>query len=583
MIRCYKYRAWPASRADADALHGQARLGGDYRRALVEIENRQRALLRSIWAEPMRPVAPDDREDWRANGGDAKIKAWTKTDEYRSWRTRIQAAARAASKAAYSAAGERGLAWGTRLAVGESVDHATRTTRWGDDLGHAPSNRVAVQIQGSTDPERLLDDAHRATLLPCAQLVGGDDKRLRIGADLYALGERVDGYQIRAVGEARNRGGRVRPARLRQASIRVGSEGRAPVWAHLHVLMHRPLPDGGYVKGAWAQRRQVGGRWEWELVLSIDMVGRAAPQHDRSTETVAIDLGWRRRDDGMRVAYWAGSDGAEGETVIPVEVERRKGKSDDLRSIRDNRRNLLVARLRTWVEARRGTWLDQALAHAHQWTRTGHFVRLERTWRDARVDGDTEIYAALVEHLRKDRHLHAWQVHGLVRMQRQIRGRLDAWAHELCARYGVVVLERLDLRAMKEDDDPARIASRTIQRLAPGEVIRAVKQAASKYGAIVHELDPADSTRSCAQCGVLRTVADQRKLVLECDACGYAEDQDRTAARNLLRASELVRDEDGRPLDAGVTRGSAKKLAPRRTRKRKVDGGARSGVVMLLS
>ena len=120
MIRCYKYRAWPASREDSDKLHEQAKLGGDYRRALVEIENRQRALLRSLWAEPMRTVPFEDRGAWLAAGGAAVIKAWTQTPAHKEWRALISSTARAASKAADAEAGTLGLAWGTRLTIGES-------------------------------------------------------------------------------------------------------------------------------------------------------------------------------------------------------------------------------------------------------------------------------------------------------------------------------------------------------------------------------------------------------------------------------------------------------------------------------
>jgi hypothetical protein len=581
-IRCYKYRAWPASRADADLLHAQARLGGDYRRMLVDIDNLKRALLRALWAEPMRDIPFEDRKAWReTGGGDAVLKAWCSTEGYKGWRAAIQTAAIVANKAAYAAIGERGLAWGTRLAVGEAVEHAARTTKWENDLGHAPNNRVAVQIQGSTDPDRLLDDTHRASLLSCEQLIGGDDTRLRIGADLYALGDRINGYRIRAVGRAVNLGGNVRPARMRQASIRVGSDGRTPIWASLHVLMHRSLPDG-YVKGAWAQCRQIGGRWEWEIVLSIDitatrsfgnavvagMIGRAAAVHPRPGSTVGVDVGWRRRSDGMRVAYWLGSDGAEGEVVIPIAVERRKSKSDDLRSIRDNLRNALAADLRAWVESHRGTWLDEALEHATQWTRIRHFVRLEQTWSNQRVAEDWDMYDALVAFLKQDRHLHMWEANNHVRMQRQIRGQLNVWAHEMCARYAVLAIEKLDMTELKELPDKARINSRAIQRLAPSEVHIALKAAAPRYGSIVHVLEAALTTKRCAQCSHVRVINDQSVLVLACEVCGLAEDQDRTAARNLVRASETERDADGKPLASGSMR-VTKKLAPRRTRKRK--------------
>lgn len=245
-MRCYKYFAIPASSDDARRLFDQLKLAGDYRRVLVEIENRSRALLRSLWATPMQAIPIPERSEWREAGGNVIIKAWTASEGYKDWRGRIQKESYAAAKLAYNTAGDTGLAWGTRLAVGEAVDQARRTTAWTDDLGHARCSRVAVQIQ-LTVP------------LSCAAAVGGEDTRLRVGAELYALGERVDGYRLRAHGEVRNRGGNIRPCRLREVSLRTGSDGRAPIWSRLHVLMHRPLPEG-QIKGAWAQCRFVGGR-----------------------------------------------------------------------------------------------------------------------------------------------------------------------------------------------------------------------------------------------------------------------------------------------------------------------------------
>ncbi len=555
-IRCYKYWAAPASKSDADSLHGQCRLAGDYRRALVDIENRKRALQRALWATPMRDVAFDDRKGWRDGGGNKVLKEWTGTDEYKLWRTAFQKASFSAVKIAYATAGEARLAWGTRLAVGEAVDHARRTTEWANDLRHSACHRVAVQIQ-LTRP------------LSGLAVMDGEDTRLRIGRDLYALGENIDGYRVRAVGEFRGRSGQVRDARLREAKIRIGSDGRDPIWASLHVLMHRPLPDG-QIKGAWAQRFMVAGRWKWELVVSIDIGERIAVAHPAADGTCAIDLGWRRRSDGMRVAYWTASDGSQGEVVIPIHVERRKAKSDDLHSIRDNRRNELAAALRTWVEDHRGTWLDDALVHVGQWTRIGHFVKLERLWREQRVADDSAPYERLVAFLLRDRHLHAWQANNLLKMKRQIRGEFDAFAHAVCAKYGVVAIEKLSLVRLRElDDNP--INARSIQRLAPGELLLAIKQASSKYGCVVHEIDPAYTTLTCTACGLIREVQDQARLVLTCDGCGHADDQDRTAALNLLRASAGLRDIDGRPLDAKKTATSTKKMAPRRTRKRVVD------------
>jgi hypothetical protein len=565
MIRCYKFWAVPSSAADAALLYDQLRRAGDYRHTLVDIENRSRALQRAIWEHPMREVPIADRAAWREAGGNDVIKAWTKSDDYQALRKQILAGQRIAARRARQ---DRpvGLHYGTYWLVEEAVSTATRTTKWQDDLGHRAHLRVGAPIDSNAPPT-------------VEGLASESASRVRLGAEFYALGDRVDGYQQRAVGgQARNRGGVLRPARLREVAIRVGSDGRSPVWARLHALLHRELPVNSVVKQAWAQRRAIGGRDRWEVVFAVEMPGELPVVHGRQGAVVGIDLGWRRRPDGVRVAYWLGSDGQEGELVVPIEVEQRKRKSDDLRAIRDRHRNEMQATLRQWVEANRGSWLDEALSHVAQWLRPVRYARLEVTWRAQRVPGDEEIYAALCAYLKQDRHLWAWQANNLKKMERQIRGRFASFAHEICGKYATVAIEDIDLRSLKEDEDksvdqqpgvPSQrdINARSIQKLAPGELLRAIKAAAPKYGASVLELDAAYTTIDCAACGHRRQIDVQERgaLIIRCDACGHAEDQDRTAARNLLAGALR----GGAETAEDLPQGTMKKLAPRRNRKRK--------------
>jgi hypothetical protein len=596
-IRCYKYWAQPASRSDADLLIGQLRLAETYRRALVEIENRSRALQRALWAQPLRAATPWQRRAYflvrelptprtakakrypRAFAAytilDAELRRHAASEDFAAWRDRIMAAHRAATRAARTVASAAGLHYGTYWTVEDSVSNAVRTTAWKDDLGHRPQQKVGAPI-----------DANRK---PRADALDGEDlTRFRLDhRDLYALGELIDGYRIRATAEFRGKSGQVRAKRLCRAQIRTGSNGRAPVWAALHVLMHRPLPPGE-VTAAWAQRHFVGGRARWEIVVSVEMDTAAVSavssvELDAATvsasavasamndegRVVAVDIGWRRRDDGVRIAYWLDSAGAEGEVVIPEAVERRKRKSDDLRSIRDNHQNEIKVALHDWLTTNPGTWLDGELAYVAAWKRLGHFIRLERAWRDQRVTGDVAVYQLLVQYLKHDRHLHAWQGHNLWKMERQIRGRLDAWAHELCRHHGTIVIEAFSLTDIKEKDDVAgKIAAKSIQRLAPGEIRRALMAAASKYDGQIVKIDAAYTTITCAACGNERVFADPAKLVLSCEQCGFAEDQDRTACRNLLAASGPVLASNAQALAEGNQGVTKKKLGARRNRRK---------------
>jgi transposase len=108
----------------------------------------------------------------------------------------------------------------------------------------------------------------------------------------------------------------------------------------------------------------------------------------------------------------------------------------------------------------------------------------------------------------------------------------------------------------------------------PGEVRLALKRFALKYGAAIVEAPAAYTTRDCATCGHRRDdVEDWAPLEIGCSSCGVVEDQDRTAARNLVaRASDPVRGADGEALAPST---KAPRLRSRHTRKRKAEGGAR--------
>ena len=71
--------------------------------------------------------------------------------------------------------------------------------------------------------------------------------------------------------------------------IRVGSEGRQPVWLELPVILHRPLPGDGTVRSASVICEKVGSRERWRLLVTVARPERAR----REGPAVAVDLGWR--------------------------------------------------------------------------------------------------------------------------------------------------------------------------------------------------------------------------------------------------------------------------------------------------
>ena len=262
-----------------------------------------------------------------------------------------------------------GLYWGTYLIVEESVEQARRSSA---KFGEPPSfrrftgeGRVAVQIQkGMSVPD----------------LLGGLDKRLRL-----AVSERPGAVPGSHRAELRKDG---------IAYLRVGSEGRAPIFAETEVRVHRLPPVDWRIKWAWLLVRKVGSREEWRL--QIVATGDEEPVR-LSEEVVGIDVGWRmvggegrvvsvdpseiawrrgaKRSPGprrLRVAYFTGTKevtevprdlaghvrldegGKSGELYLGPEWLDRMAKVRDLQSIRREAFDAVVAKLLAFQSSLRG-------------------------------------------------------------------------------------------------------------------------------------------------------------------------------------------------------------------------------------
>lgn len=592
-MKVYRYWAEPATADDSRLLMQQLARAATYRRDLSRIENLARVFQRAILALPK--------------------------EERKPYYDIVQAAQRAETKAARARARAAtpdvlGCAWGTCGQVEDAVDGSQRTTKiWSDVSTHAARDEglLAVQYQRHENDPRWSPTI-------ASGLVGGDDTFVQIGGDL--------------VGKPKRRfPGTTGAKRLRTLRFRVGSNGRAPIWANLYTLMHRPLPDARVI---WVKLscRRVGLRHRWFLLVVVDEECRGVPDQQRGSG-VGIDIGWRMRDDGaIRVAYWVGSDGREGELAIPERVLRRKGKSDSLKSIRDRERNEVSALWRGWifgsaigdntsavpsmgtdreihpdtpaapdVDADKTAVAEisaapsmRADAHGvprdhpvrvaatamHMWTRMGHFVVLARLWDNNRVPGDEAIHARVQAWLKHDRHLYAWEANNRRRMALATCALVDGLAVQLARQYDMVAVEERGMvpelvkrDATDKDEEWLRALNATRMGLvAPASARAALERFAKKYGALYREVDPANTTRNCAECGAERVVDDPAELMLGCDKCGVIEDQDRTAARNILaRANAEVCAERADALAPASSAASPKKMGPRRTRKRKVD------------
>lgn len=484
--------------ADENALASKrARIAESRRRGGEPLTPEEKAQIqdeiKALIAE-LRAVRQELKEAKKQVAADPKIQA------------KIAEANRRAADEVKAARKESGLYWPTYTIVEEAVRSARQSKADPKFQKWDGSGRLAVHIQNGLPTEKVF----------------GSDTRIRV--------EPVPPEAW----ESPSRSTRRKLSRTR-VWFRIGSEKRDPVWAVLPMVMHRPLPEDGLVKRVFLVRERIGTRYRYSVQFVVELPEE--PKPELGPGTVAIDIGWRLMDDGLRVVYWYDSEGREGELRLPESLLVALQKPDDIRSIRDRNFNdakaALAERL-TGLEL--PAWLKERTAHLAQWRSVGRLAALAIEWRDKRFPGDEEAFTGLEEWRKRDKHLYEYEAN--LRDQAIMRRReiYRVFAANLRRRYNTVIMEKFDLRQVAEqpnaEEGPKeRIRTRNLRVKA---ALSELRQAIVNAGLRVVEVPAEYSTMRCHVCGHTEAFDAARWLMHQCTRCGAVWDQDKNAAVNLL-------------------------------------------------
>ena len=413
---------------------------------------------------------------------------------------------------------ECGLYWGTYLAVEQDAEEfgrgdAPRFRRW-DGCG-----TLAVQIQGGLALDKLL---------------GCEDRRLQLHETGHPKG--------------------------RLLWMRIGSDGRAPVWAVIPVTWHRDLPADARIKWCRLRRYLVGDRIRWQVLFVIET---AAQRRDCDGTRLAagIDINYRVMGDRQRVATAHGNDGETHELFLPARVIWGMEECERIQSRRatafDSARERLVkelaaqrqdcdrmivtdlllseaATLSQWRSSRR---LSEWVAG---WERLGGCPRWLSNWKHVEDrDHDTE------SQLRDQTLAHRRDVY-------------RCWVAMLAKQYSVAYLERMDLRAAIHgvtgtDADVDAVTPQ--RRRARWACLSSLRQMIGERLAVV-AVKAAGTTVDCHACGSSTAIDSARQVAYTCEHCGAEWDQDENAAKNLLARGMAIADA---PIDNETTWSGRKK------------------------
>ena len=524
-------------------------------RSAMKKEDAKKARQKSVRRVKMDPEAKAQIELWRAELKDVRLRIREKKTAIRAAEAEVNegpiAIINAESKQAVrDARAVCGVFWGTYLLAERAHQLACGSIAPPKFHRFDGSGQIGVQLQGQCE------GADRAGL-PVSKLGSGDNR-------LQVLDMAQTEWRPKWDPVGRNcPGPNLESWRLLR--IRIGSDKRDPIWAEVPFKLHRPLPENGIVIWATVQRRRCGTTFTWHVQFTLSIPGESSVHQDPN-RTATIDVGWRVVPDGLRVATLSSGESL----VLNDRILGQLEKPEKIRSGRDKDFDAIRISLQAWLTDKEPpTWLtvkdkrdETPLQNLGKWRSTAKLAKVVLQWRDNRTPGDEDIYQALEAWRKQDRHLLEMESH---LRQRGQNARLDLyrnWALQVCKMYGVLVLEKIDLRELakiptvESPDDPMPLRVRHARTFATiSELKLCLEEAAIKTGTELRYHLPRDTTQRCHLCGhldrggplsavsgqpmgKLASRVDPRPLEIRCPACGFSVDQDFRAAQNLLASAD---------------------------------------------
>ena len=538
-------------------IESQLRAAQDYYNALVDNENKRRESV----AAKRRELYPDyERTEGEVQAANERIEAVLQEirDHKRRYRT-TKIPAELASKLK-QAKGERKICSDREKAerkaiwedpaqlvevVGVRSGNVTKRPAWAVEIDKAANDR-AKELRGQTTAfwgtYQAVEEAFQSAK---TDRPGGPlQQKLRRGegAVCYHF-QGANAMTWETATEGKDARMRVWPDPVQKSKHNrrwwcqfwLRSEGRVPVYVRVPFVRHRPLPDGAVIKWVKLHRWQVGTRWRYELHFTLSAEIPARPVGEG---VVGVDVGWRFKPDGsVRAAYWCGSDGGEGEVVIPAERVGAYLHLRDLREIRDKRFDLMRAELLAWL----CEYKDLPESHTQRfrtldkWRSTQALKWSYRWWLSNRIEGDGAIIDRLREYAVQEDHLFDWQANEAMKFEDWRNWYYRNVAQELGKRYQTVKIEQLDLGdlqrlAVPGEDNLGDYLKKYKNVASPSLLIHALKE---RFGSVA-EVASEYTTMTCHACKGLNDTG--KALTHQCEHCGGRWDIDQNAAKNILVA-----------------------------------------------
>lgn len=311
------------------------------------------------------------------------------------------------------------------------------------------------------------------------------------------------------------------------------------------ITLHRPIPEEAVIKEVVVVRRRIGSEFKWFATFTCRMPAGTPRVVHPSKDMCGIDIGWRKRNDGVRIAAIVDMQNKVDYIVLPTAFFDRMERVAHLHGLIDDEFNDLQRQLRARLpaEEKMPEGLRERLTSLLR-SRKAKVQRLTATkilWHDNHPDfePDTLTYFDTVRKRLKrlfDEAMHL--------REKATAFRKDYYwnkAKDLAKNYSKIAIEEFDLTKIakvktpvgNEPSAPAEVRKMR-QYAAVSEFRQCLKLQTAKTGSQVEAHDAAFTSVRCFECGHVNQGVDPYDILWTCGHCGKVFDQDENAARNLL-------------------------------------------------
>jgi hypothetical protein len=410
-----------------------------------------------------------------------------------------------------------GLWWGNYNSVVKAFERGRHAAlRSGGEMQskrHDDSGRFTNQIQGGVHITDLFDGRHsQVCLVPLPKEAWSHPSR----------------------GERR----RLQRTFLTATVFTREGERRTVTWP---MVMHREIPADCLIKEVVVTRRRVGTRWRWQAVFTCTRPAQIVSPPPFGC-SVAINVGWRRVPEGIRVATILRKDSAKPEfIVLPESIVGSFSLIDDIRSRRDKQRSEIVSWLKTldWSDAPEK--LKELIAEIWRvpYVTGGQLASFSIAWRMYQ-DWCPSEFLRLENWRVEDKKLLLWEAN---QREKSIGRRRDLYrkvAREIVKDASKLILNDLDIAKMSRlnlalgQSNPLPAAARRYRTVAAPSQLRNWIQIQARKAGVLLVFSKKAATWICHACGVVNKAAQPEALEYRCVHCNAVWDQDVNACQTML-------------------------------------------------